>query len=167
MADGFVTNAGSGGLTFASDDVAGVHYPRVKPSWGVDGSVVDTSVAAPMPVQSSMESSQMTTGGVVVTPKSVAIAASATGSNTIIAAVSGKKIRVLACAMISSGVVNAKFRDGAAGSDKTGLFYLVANTGLVLPFNPSGWFETTANTLLSLDLSAAIAVGGVLTYIEV
>jgi len=41
MADNFVTNAGSGGSTFASDDVSGVQYPRVKISVGSDGSAQD------------------------------------------------------------------------------------------------------------------------------
>lgn len=41
MADNFVTNAGSGGNTYASDDIAGVHHPRVKISLGVDGVATD------------------------------------------------------------------------------------------------------------------------------
>jgi uncharacterized lipoprotein YbaY len=44
---------------------------------------------------------------------------------------------------------------------------LVANTGFVLPYNPAGWFQTGINTLLNLELSAAISVDGALTYIEV
>jgi uncharacterized lipoprotein YbaY len=44
---------------------------------------------------------------------------------------------------------------------------LVANTGFVLPFNPVGWFETASNTLLNLELSAAISVDGSLVYVEV
>lgn len=51
MADNYTTNPGTGGSTFASDDVGSVHYPRVKPSWGADGSAVDVSAAAPLPVQ--------------------------------------------------------------------------------------------------------------------
>lgn len=51
MADGFVANAGSGGNTFASDDIGGTHYPRVKISHGADGSATDASTASPMPVQ--------------------------------------------------------------------------------------------------------------------
>lgn len=50
MADNFATNAGSGGNTFASDDIASVHYPRVKISWGVDGAAVDASATNPFPV---------------------------------------------------------------------------------------------------------------------
>jgi hypothetical protein len=167
MADNFVANAGSGGSTFASDDISSVQYPRVKPSWGADGSATDASVAAPLPVQASVESNQMTAGGTVVTPKFAAIAASSSGNNTLIAAVTSKKIRVLAVAFMANGTVNAKFQSGAGGTDLSGLFYMVANTGAALPYNPAGWFETASNTLLNLNLSAAIAVGGCITYIEV
>lgn len=41
MADNFVANAGSGGSTFGSDDVAGVQYPRMKISQGLNGVVQD------------------------------------------------------------------------------------------------------------------------------
>jgi len=42
MADNFITNAGSGGSTFASDDVGpGVQYPRVKVSVGSDSVAQD------------------------------------------------------------------------------------------------------------------------------
>ena len=51
MADNFVANAGSGGSTFAADDISSVLYPRVKVSHGADGSATDVSTASPMPVQ--------------------------------------------------------------------------------------------------------------------
>lgn len=41
MPDNFLTNAGSGGSTFASDDVSSVHYPRVKTSVGPDNTAQD------------------------------------------------------------------------------------------------------------------------------
>ena len=167
MVDNFTTNSGSGGSTFAADDVSGVLYTRVKPSWGADGSATDASVAAPLPVQASAESNQMTAGGTVVTPKFAAIAVSSSGNNTLVAAVVSKKVRVLAVWLMSSGSVNAKFQSGAGVTDLTGLAYLVASAGMVLPYNPAGWFETGSNTLLNLNLSAAIAVGGSLVSIEV
>lgn len=37
MADNFETNAGTGGSTFAADDVSTILYPRVKISYGPDG----------------------------------------------------------------------------------------------------------------------------------
>lgn len=167
MADNFVANAGSGGSTFAADDIASVLHPRVKVEWGADGSANDAAVAAPLPVQTTIESSQMTVAGTVVTPKYAALALSASGNTTVIAAVTSKKIRVLAAVFVANGTVNLKFQTGTGGTDLTGLFYMVANTGAALPFNPAGWFETGAGVLLNANLSAAIAVGGSITYIEV
>lgn len=53
MADTFVTNAGSGGNTFASDDIGpGVHYPRIKLVHGADGTNDgDVSTANPYPTR--------------------------------------------------------------------------------------------------------------------
>jgi hypothetical protein len=49
----------------------------------------------------------------------------------------------------------------------TGQMNLVANTGFALPYSPVGWFETASNTLLNMELSAAISCDGCLTYTEV
>ena len=91
----------------------------------------------------------------------------ASGDNTLVTAVASRKIRVLALFMVSAGTVNARFESGAAGTALTGQMNLVANSGFTLPFNPAGWFETAVNTLLNLELSAAVSVDGALTYIEV
>ncbi len=106
-------------------------------------------------------------GTAAITPKFSAIDAATSGDNTLVAAVVGKKIRVVSLLLVSAGTVNARFEDGAGGSALSGQMNLVANSGFTLPFNPVGWFETTANTLLNLELSAAISVDGMLTYIEV
>lgn len=50
MADNAVVNPGVGGITVATDDIGGIHFPRTKMCWGADGSANDTSVANPMPV---------------------------------------------------------------------------------------------------------------------
>ena len=49
MADNVITNPGSGGETFATDDIGGVQYPRSKIGYGVDGSYVDVSDSNPLP----------------------------------------------------------------------------------------------------------------------
>lgn len=52
MADNFTANAGSGGSTFASDDISSVQYPRIKLIHGADGTNDgDVSTASPLPVQ--------------------------------------------------------------------------------------------------------------------
>lgn len=49
MADNILVTS-SGSTTMATDDISSVHYPRVKVSWGADGSAVDASAANPLPV---------------------------------------------------------------------------------------------------------------------
>lgn len=103
--------------------------------------------------------------------KQANITASASGNNTVVAAVAGRQIWVLRVVLISNGTVNVKFQSGASGQDITGLFYLVANTGFSMAQDDgqrvSPWCATREGDLLNLNLSAAVAVGGVLTYIEV
>lgn len=107
-------------------------------------------------------------GTTALTPKYAKISASSSGNNTVVAAVTSKKIRVLGWNLVGNGAVNAKWQDGAGGTDLTGLYYVAAaGGGISVPFNPVGWFETSSNTLLNLNLSGAVAVGGSLCYVEV
>lgn len=48
MADNFTSNVGSGGSTFASDDVSSVQYPRIKRSFGRDGTATDVGTLSPL-----------------------------------------------------------------------------------------------------------------------
>jgi len=101
-----------------------------------------------------------------VTVKRAIIDAATSGDNTIVAAVTNKKIRVLSLFLVSAGTVNVRFESGASGTALTGQMNLIANTGFVLPHNPHGWFQSGESALLNLELSAAISVDGALTYIE-
>lgn len=98
--------------------------------------------------------------------KYAAISAASSGDNTIVAAVVGKRIRVLSCFLVAAAAVTAKFQSGAGGTDLTGAASLSANGGYVLPFNEGGWFQTDPNTLLNLSLGGAQAVAGAVSYIE-
>lgn len=106
-------------------------------------------------------------GGTECTPKFVAINTNTSGDNTILAAVASKKIRVLNGLLMSEGTTTTRFESGASGTALTGAMPLIANVGFVIPYSPLGNFETASNTLLNLELSAAIRVHGWLTYIEV
>lgn len=106
-------------------------------------------------------------GTTALTPKFAVIDAATSGDNTILAAVSAKKIRVLSLFLVAAGAVTVRFESGASGTALTGQMNLAANGGFVLPFNPVGWFETASNTLLNLELSGAVSVDGSLTYVEV
>ena len=96
------------------------------------------------------------------------IAAAGSGDNTLVAAVTGKKIRVLSAVLVASGGANTvRFESGAAGTALSGLMDLAADGQLVLPLNGFGWLETAAAVLLNLELSDATLVAGVLVYEEV
>jgi len=51
MADNTRLNVGVGGDIIASDEIAGTKHQRVKVQYGEDGSAVDVSVLAPLPVE--------------------------------------------------------------------------------------------------------------------
>lgn len=99
--------------------------------------------------------------------KRAAVAATTLGNNTLVAAVTGKSIRVLALVLVASGGANTvRLESDADGTALTGQMDLAADGQLVLPYNPAGWVVTVAGELLNLELSAATAVAGVVLYVE-
>jgi hypothetical protein len=90
------------------------------------------------------------------------------GDNTIVPAVTGKKIRVLSFCFQAAGAVTVRFESTAGGTALTGqMTQGAAGDGQVRNYNPLGWFETVAGELLNMELSAAVSVDGDLQYIEV
>lgn len=101
-----------------------------------------------------------------VTAKHAIIDENASGNNEVVAAVAGKQILVIAYNFVSNGAVNAHWRSNNAAI--TGNTYMdAASKGKVCGYNPKGWFKTATGETLNLNLSAAIAVGGEITYVEV
>jgi len=96
------------------------------------------------------------------------IDAESSGNNTLLAAVTGRKIRVMAYYFVVAGAVNVRFEDGAGGTALTGVMVFDATSkGIVVPYCEQGWFETSEGTLLNLELSAAVSVDGGFVYLEV
>lgn len=106
-------------------------------------------------------------GGTQASVKYAKIDAATSGDNTVVAAVTGKKIRVLSLFYLTAGGVNVRFESGASGTALTGQMEHVGQTGCVLPFSEDGWFETAAGSLLNIELSTNVSIDGALTYIEV
>lgn len=93
------------------------------------------------------------------------IDAATSGNNTLLAAQgASNKIRVHSVFLVAAGAVTARFESGVDGTALTGQMNLAANGGFVLPFNPYGWFETAANTLLNLELGGSVSVDGAFQY---
>jgi hypothetical protein len=99
--------------------------------------------------------------------KRAIIAAASSGNNEIVAAVTGKIIRVYQLVVVSAGTVTTRWESAADGTALTGQIPLVANSGYAPPWNPMGHFETAAGQALNLELSGAIAVAGWLSYAEI
>jgi hypothetical protein len=103
--------------------------------------------------------------------KYAAIAAATASDNTLVAAVSTKKIRVLALAIVSGAAGNIYFTSGVGGTvifgGSTNKIQLAANGGFVLPFTAAGWFETSASALLNLNASSTGPFSGGIVYEEV
>ncbi len=85
-------------------------------------------------------------------------------ANSLIAAATGTKYRVLAAAVVATTAVSVKFQ--SASTDITGTFPLGANGGIVLPYNEHGWFETSSNEALNIHLSSAVSCGVQIQYIK-
>lgn len=95
-----------------------------------------------------------------------AVVNASAADNTLVAAVTGKRIRVLAFkASLTGTAPTARFESGTGGTALTGAF--IPNTGLMLELehNPFGWCETAAGALLNLELGGTTPVAqGVLLY---
>ena len=50
------------GAVLATDDVAGIQFPRIKVSFGVDGAATDVSATDPLPVDLTFPATQAVTG---------------------------------------------------------------------------------------------------------
>ncbi|GAB4110377.1 MAG: hypothetical protein Kow00105_19140 [Phycisphaeraceae bacterium] len=106
--------------------------------------------------------------------KRVAVNASSDAAvgNTLIAAVPGKRIALLAACLIAAGDVVATFYSGPAdtGTVLTGPLALGSNGGFVInaPTDPVvAWLMTAPGEALTLHLASAVSVGGWLVYLEV
>jgi hypothetical protein len=97
--------------------------------------------------------------------KTAFVNASSLGSNEIVAAVSGKVIRVLAASAVTTLANSVSFLTAAVAISAASP--LAANGGFVLPHNPYGWFNTVAGEALNVNLSVATSTAVNITYIEV
>jgi len=92
------------------------------------------------------------------------IDAASSGDNTLVAAISGQKIRVLSYTLLCDAATLVRFESGASGTALTGRMSFGAMGGVSVPFSPVGHFETAVGDLLNLELDIASPVTGHITY---
>ena len=83
-------------------------------------------------------------------------------THTLVAGVTGKKIRALAIIITTVDGLNLTFK-----SASTNISANIAAAGAVFPYNPHGWFETAAGEALGFALDAAESTSVQITYVEV
>jgi hypothetical protein len=89
------------------------------------------------------------------------INATASGDTQVVAAVSGRRIVVVAFAVIASATVNIRFRSGT--TDITGSMRLVEGGGIAHAYD-AGLFQTATGQALNINLSTNATVGGYVVY---
>jgi hypothetical protein len=119
---------------------------------GIDGSIISPSADTPDVLRAVANISASTTDGAIVT------------------AVAGKKIRVQAAKAIAGATAtNLTFNSKPAGAG-TAIDCLNANGangGMVLPFNPKGWFDTNVGEGLTATTGGGSTTGILVNYILV
>ena len=90
----------------------------------------------------SDETGTIYSGTTACTPKFAAITASSSGATTVVAAVAGKRIRVLRWSLSANGTVNAKWQSHVTPTDLTGLHYLTQFAAAGGAYCPVGIFQT-------------------------
>lgn len=133
----------------------------------VDVLTQPSRVATTDSITAKLATDAIQNGLTAVTPAFVPIDAATSGNNTVVSAQTSKKIRVVSAFFVASGTVGSQWQSGASGTKLTGRQRWTAQTGVSLPFNPTGWFETASGQLLNLNLDAAIGAYGSLSYIAV
>ena len=100
--------------------------------------------------------------------KRAAVSGATSGDNTLVAAVAGKKIKVLGLVLVAATTVNIRLESGAGTTALTGVMTVTTadNPVLILPMSTPGnhWVETTAGELLNMELSDTVQVSGCVVY---
>jgi hypothetical protein len=106
--------------------------------------------------------------GETVPVKYAVVDAASSGDNTVVSAVTGKKIRVLSGHLTMTGTaVTIRWESAASGTALTGQMTPLQGTSISFGYNPHGHFQTIAGELLNLELGGAQSVDGWITYAEV
>lgn len=88
------------------------------------------------------------------------------GNTAVVAAVTGKKIRLLSAVVVALTAVTVHFESATTQISADNA--VGATGGWTMPVNvPYGWLETVAGQALNVNLSSAVATGVTISYIEV
>lgn len=139
------------GAPLSTASLAGEHVPRVTLVGGVTVDSITGTVTTSGSVPESWAST--TISGVVL------------GNNELVAAAAGSRVRVVGLMLSAQGPVVVNLESSVAGPDLAGPITLISGANFVWPIAPRGWWvRTDIGENLNMRLSAAVVVGGVVTY---
>ncbi len=100
--------------------------------------------------------------------KQAVVSFTLTGDNTIVAAVAGKLITVVALLLVSTGTTNITVKDGTGGTALSGAMPLAAGVPLFLDEKSDLDYYSTSNVAnnLVLNQSGAVQISGTVWYIQ-
>jgi hypothetical protein len=160
MADNVEASAGSGGATFASDDILGVHYPRSKIVIGADGTNDgDVSSANPLPVTGTVT---VQDGGNTITVDGT-VAVTNAGLTELAGAINASaQVDVnIAASAATVAVSNAGLTELAAAINASSQMDVnIAASGATVPVSNSGLTELAAAINASSQVDVNIAASG-------
>jgi len=137
----------------------------------VDVLTLPARVATTDNIGAAHQTNQLMDGTTSLTPKfALANIAASTTDGAVVAAVGGKKIRVITYKIMAGGTatdVTFTSKPGGAGSAISMLHACAANGGLSSGEAVLGHFETTSGEGLSMTTGAGSTVGVQVTYVEV
>ncbi len=152
-------------IPFASDDIGGVIYPRVKITQGADGTNDgDVAQSNPLPVQAGLRTDVLYAGSVSCTPLFALISASSSSTITIQTAQTSAKMRVLSYVLNAKATTSVDFRSST--TPLTGMMEFDKYGGVAAAFTPIGHFQTATGQPLIITTGAG-AVAGHIVYVPV
>jgi hypothetical protein len=110
------------------------------------------------------------TGAALTVKRAFASVAAGTTDGPVVAAVAGKKLRVLAFILMAAATATlATFNSKGAGAGVaiSPAYPCAINGGLAPPYNVHGWLETSAGEGLTLTTGAGSTVVVQVVYVEV
>ena len=113
----------------------------------------------------AQSSDTLNSSGVPVTPQFATISLTATG--TVVAAVAGKRVRVLAYLVVCTAPNAITWQTSTGNVPLSGSMSFGTSGGVSAPFSQVGHFQTVSGDSLSLLLGSATQVSGHLTYVMV
>lgn len=96
--------------------------------------------------------------------------AASTTDGTLVAASGSKRIRITGVVVMTGNRatdITFNSKPSGAGTAITCLFACSANGGFVMPFSPTGWFESSGDEGISVTSSGGSTTGIQCTYIEI